>query len=176
MSRWGDGSDMQPPEDKFHSNNYSADERPHFVHQVADEKGNRIATVTGPLKVEFRLEDFCQLVAGACVMAMPVALTEEVWNLGETLSAARALLILVFSILTLTVFIWGLFYGKRIVQYHRHFLKRAVSAYLVTFCVSLTLLFLFDKAPLDDLKVTLTRTILVAFPASFAATAVDFLK
>ena len=46
----------------------------------------------------------------------------------------------------------------------------------MTFCVSLTLLFLFDKAPLDDLKVTLTRTILVAFPASFAATAVDFLK
>ena len=30
--------------------------------------------------------------------------------------------------------------------------------------------------PLDDLRVTLTRTILVSFPASFAATAVDFMK
>jgi uncharacterized membrane protein len=51
-----------------------------------------------------------------------------------------------------------------------------VSAYVVTFLVSLLLLLLFDKAPLDDLRVTLTRTILVAFRASFAATAVDFMK
>jgi uncharacterized membrane protein len=36
--------------------------------------------------------------------------------------------------------------------------------------------FLFDKAPLNDMGVTLTRTVLVAFPASFAATAMDFLK
>ena len=67
-------------------------------------------------------------------------------------------------------------YGKRIGQYQGHFFKRAVSAYLVTFCVALLLLILFDKAPLHDLKVTLTRTILVAFPSSFAATAVDFVK
>jgi hypothetical protein len=32
------------------------------------------------------------------------------------------------------------------------------------------------KTPIDDLKLTLTRTIIVAFPASFAATAVDFIK
>jgi uncharacterized membrane protein len=96
--------------------------------------------------------------------------------LGETLSIARALLILGFSILTLAGFIWGLFYGSRIIEFRGHFLKRAVSAYVVTFLVALLLLFLFDKAPLHDLKVTITRTILVAFPASFAATAVDFIK
>jgi len=66
-------------------------------------------------------------------------------------------------------------------QHYKHLLisikiKRAASAYVVTFLVSLLLLFLFDKAPLDDLRVTLTRTILVAFPASFAATTVDFMK
>jgi len=48
--------------------------------------------------------------------------------------------------------------------------------YLVTLLVAFLLLFLFDKAPLDELVLTLTRTILVAFPASFAATAVDFMK
>lgn len=47
---------------------------------------------------------------------------------------------------------------------------------LVTFLVAFLLLFLFDKAPLDDLGLTLTCTVLVAFPASFAATAVDFMK
>lgn len=51
---------------------------------------------------------------------------------------------------------------------------RAVAAYVVTFAVSFLLLFLFDKAPLDDLQLSVTRTILVAFPASFAATAVPW--
>lgn len=80
------------------------------------------------------------------------------------------------SILTLASFIWGLFYGKRLSEYKGHFFKRVLSAYMVTFFVALLLLFLFDQAPLDDLRVTLTRTVLVAFPASFAATVMDFLK
>ncbi len=167
---------MKDPKNESESREHRVDGRLHFVHHVTDDKGNRIATVTGPLKVEFRLEDLAQLVAGACVMALPVALTGEVWDLGETLSIGRALLILAFSVLALAGFIWGLFYGKRIGQYQGHFFKRVVSAYLVTFLVALLLLFLFDKAPLDDLRVTFTRTILVAFPASFAATAVDFIK
>jgi uncharacterized membrane protein len=155
---------------------YTADDRLHFVHYVTDENGNKMATVTGPLKVEFRLQDLVQLVAGACVMAMPIALTEEVWNLGEALSIGRTLLILIFSIFSLAAFIWGLFCGKHIMEFRWHFLRRAVSAYLITFCVAFLLLFLFDKAPLHNLKVAFTRTIIVAFPASFAATAVDFLK
>lgn len=80
---------MKDPENESESREHRVDGRLHFVHHVTDEKGNRIATVTGPLKVEFRLEDLGQLVAGACVMALPVALTEEVWNLGETLSIGR---------------------------------------------------------------------------------------
>ena len=51
-----------------------------------------------------------------------------------------------------------------------------MSAYLVTFAVALFLLILIDQAPLDDLRVALSRTIIVAFPASFSATAVDFIK
>jgi len=152
------------------------DGRLHAVHTTTDEQGNRVTTIMGPLKVEFRLEDFGQLVAGACVMALPVAFTGEVWDLGEQLSLGRTLLILAFSILTLTGFIWGLFYGRRIKDYPGHFLKRAASAYLVTFAVAFLLLSLLDKAPLDNLGVALTRTVLVAFPASFAATAVDFMK
>jgi len=166
----------EDPESKSPSNVHRVDGRLHLVHYVTDEQGNRIASVTGPLKVEFRLEDLGQLMAGACVMGLPVALTGEVWDLGEHLSLARTLLVLGFSILALAGFIWGLFYGRRIGEYRAHFLKRVVSAYLVTFTVAFLLLFLFDKAPLDDLRVTLTRTVLVSFPASFSATAVDFIK
>jgi uncharacterized membrane protein len=167
---------MKGPKNESDSKVHKVDGRLHFVHQVRDEEGNLISTVTGPLKVVFRLEDLGQLIAGACVMALPVALTGEVWDLGETLSIARTLGVLGVSLITLAGFVWGLFYGKRIRHYPGHFFKRVISAYLVTFAVGPLLLLLFDKAPLDNLRVTFTRTILVAFPASFAATAVDFIK
>jgi uncharacterized membrane protein len=44
------------------------------------------------------------------------------------------------------------------------------------FLVSLLLLFLFHKTPVDNLTLAFTRTILEAFPASFAATAVDLMN
>ena len=108
-------------------------------------------------------------------MALPMALTEDVWDLGETLSLGRTLTVLALSIFVLAGFIWGLFYSQRVVKYKGPFLKRVVSAYLVTFGVSLLLLFLFDEVPLDDLKVTLKRTNLRVFPPSFTATTVDFI-
>ena len=122
------------------------------------------------------VRDLSQLVVGAFVMALPVAVTGEVWDLGEQLSLGRILAILGISLLTLAMFVWGLFYGKHIGKYQGHFLKRVVSAYLVTFMVALLLLVLFDKAPLQDLQVTFARCVLVAFPACFAATAVDYMK
>ena len=167
---------MSPDKGPSTAGQQQVDGQLHFVHHVRDENGNVVSTITGPLKVEFHLSDFMQLVAGATVMALPVSLTEEVWDLAADLSPGRAILILAASLLTLAGFIWSLFYGKRIKEYPGHFVKRCVSAYLVTFLVSFLLLFLFDKAPLEDLELTFTRTVLVAFPASFAATAVDFMK
>lgn len=148
----------------------------HLVHSETDERGNQVTNVVGPLKVEFRLTDFGQLFAGACVMALPVALTGEVWDLGETLSISHTLAILFISVAALALFNWALFYGGHISKYRRHFVNRTLSAYIVTFALSFMLLWLFDQAPLDNLRVALTRTVLVAFPACFAATAVDYMK
>jgi uncharacterized membrane protein len=155
---------------------HRVDGRLHLLHRVRDENGKLVLTVTGPLKVEFRFEDFCQLLIGACVLALPVALTEEVWNLGEQLSMARTLIIMAVSIFTLTGFIWVLFYGERVGDYKSDFINRVLSAYIVTFLVALFILFLFDQAPLNDLQVTFTRTVVVAFPASFSATVIDFVR
>lgn len=152
------------------------DGRLHEVHEVHAPDGRILSSIHRPLKVEFHLEDAAQLLAGSCVMALPVALTGEVWDLGALLSPGRTVMILVLSVFTLAGFIWALFYGRRAGEFRLHFLARGVSAYLIPFAVSFALLWLFEKAPLDDLPVALTRTIIVAFPASFAATAVDFMK
>ena len=156
------------PDSKVHR----ADGRLHLVHYVTDESGDRVPVVLGPWKVEFGLEDLGQLIAGACVMALPIATTGKVWDLRSQLSLGRTLLILALSVLTLGALIWSLFYGKRITDFPGHFIKRALSAYLVTFAMSFVLLWLFDKAPLDDLRVARMRAIRVGFPASFAGTVV----
>lgn len=165
-----------PTQNSSTSSTHRIGGRLHVVNQVRDKAGNLVSTVTLPLKVEFKLTDFIQLIAGAAVLALPVSLTEEVWNLGGELSMFRSLVILAVSLMTLAGFIWALFYGQRLPDYPDEFVKRGVSAYVVAFAVAFILLTLFDKAPLEDLALTLKRTILVAFPASFAATAVDFMK
>jgi uncharacterized membrane protein len=128
------------------------------------------------LRVEFNLEDVGQLIAGAFVMALPLALAEEVWDLGASLSTTRIMMIFLLSVITLAIFVWALFYGNHAAEYKGHFLRRVVTAYLVTFLVSLILLMLFDKAPLDDPGLAINRAIIVAFPVAFAATAVDFIN
>lgn len=90
-------------------------------------------------------------------------LVSEVWNLGETLSVGRILLILGFSIVALDGFIWGLSTVAGSWSLAGVFFNRAVSSCVVTFLAALLLFFLFDRAPLEDLRVTFTRTILVGF-------------
>jgi len=148
----------------------------HSVRRLEDESGRIIGTVAKRLNVELHLEDVGQLIAGAFIMAFPVALAEEAWDLGASLSTERIAIMFVLSIVTLAVFVWALFYGKHLTKYKSLFVKRVVVAYLVTFLVSLVLLMLVDKAPLSDPGLVLSRTVIVAFPAAFAATAVDFMN
>lgn len=88
---------MKEPTNPIVSTVERVDGQLHAVHTITDAQGNRSTTISGPLKVEFRLEDLGQLVAGACVMALPIATTGEVWDLGSQLSLGRTLLILTLS-------------------------------------------------------------------------------
>ncbi len=63
------------------------DGRLHSIQEIRDRAGRVVSQVATPLKVELHGEDIAQLVAGACVMAIPIAFTEEVWTLGSTLSS-----------------------------------------------------------------------------------------
>ena len=148
----------------------------HEVHHLRNDAGEVIGATARPLKVEFGIADLGQLIVGAFVMALPLAFTEEVWNLGRDLSGGRILVIFLVSVITLALFVWILFYQGEDARYTGHFLARVGAAYAVTFGVAFLLMLLVDKAPLDNLPLALSRTVIVAFPASFSATAVDFVK
>jgi len=123
-------------------------------------------------KVSFRARDVVEIALGACIMAFPTATTEEVWNLGAELSLSRAVLFLIASVFFLAVLIYGI-HGHR-PEDRTVFLQRVIATYLVTFLIGAALLFGVDRLELfTDPLTGIKRAILVAFPASFAATAID---
>ena len=149
----------------------------HSIHTVLDQTGKEIHRVVKPLMVEVRLRDVAQLVVGACVLAIPVAFTEEVWVLGERMPTANIVGIAIASVVFLSFFVYFIFYQDHLHGHEWEFLKRVGAAYLITFAVATLLLTLFDKCPWStDPAVALKRIVLVTFPACFSATVVDSLK
>jgi uncharacterized membrane protein len=110
-------------------------------------------------------------------MAFPVATTEEIWKLGETLPVARLLLFAAGSIFFLSLIIYQLHHAEQSPQRRRDFLLRVFCTYGLTVAISALMLLGVDRLELlVHPWVGIKRTILVVFPASFAATVVDSLR
>ena len=122
----------------------------------------------------FKGRDVLEIALGGCIMAFPTATTQEVWDLGAELSLQHAMLFSFASLFFLAVLIYGMHghsQGSR-----KEFISRVVATYGITFLIAAALLFGVDRLELfTDPLTGLKRTMLVAFPASFAATAVDSL-
>jgi len=125
-----------------------------------------------------RLErrDVSEIIIGSLVLAFPVAVTEEVWNLSMELSVARAIVISLSSLVFISVFVHTTYYHDFSFWSQKQLLARVLSVYGLTLLVVAAVLFAVDRLPLfTQTMVALKRTIIVTFPASFAATVVDSL-
>jgi uncharacterized membrane protein len=128
-------------------------------------------------RTKFSRTDVAEIATGSCIMAFPVATAEEIWKFGEELSFGRVLLFCVASMFFLALIIYHLYHAKEL-QFDRwEFLNRVVSTYGLTLVISALILFGVDRLELFVHPwIGIKRTILVAFPASFAATVVDGLR
>jgi uncharacterized membrane protein len=125
-------------------------------------------------KPRFNRRDAAEIALGACAMAFPVAVSEEIWNLGVSLSGPRVLFLALASNLVLALLIYNLHEARHAPERGLTLLYRVLATYGLTLLVSALVLASIDKfEPLANPWVALRRTILVAFPASFAATVVD---
>lgn len=127
-----------------------------------------------PAEPEFHWRDLAEVAVGACILAFPVAVTEEIWTLSAELSLGRVLVLAVVSIFLLAIVIYVIHRHEGHPLTHKTFLLRLVITYAVTLLISALLLFGIDRLDLfQDPLIAFKRIILIAFPASFAATAVD---
>ena len=126
---------------------------------------------------ELKLRDIFQIIVGAYILAVPVAFTEEVWVISTEIAVRKIYWIAAMSVFFITSFVYTNIYHNNIKENWVHFIRRGFATYLVTLVAVGWFLTIIDKCPwTTDHILAIKRIILVAFPASMAATISDSMK
>ena len=117
--------------------------------------------------------DVGEIVIGSCVLACPVSVTEEVWRLSETLPVSRVAYLAAWSIIFIGLFIYHRYFRGALRENFGRFALRVLGSYLITLFTCATILLALNQLLSVEPFVAFKRTVIVSFPASFAATIVD---
>ena len=118
-----------------------------------------------------------EILVGASVLAIPVAYTEEVWVLGEQLPWLNVWAVAASSIGFVALFIYFIYYKKKMERDKWQFLLRVTAGYGLTLLIAAVILMMIQKCPWgSDPATAVKRVILVGYPASFSATVLDSLR
>lgn len=149
----------------------------HRVVPIFDEAGKVINYTLSPFMVELRPRDLMQIIVGASILAVPVAFTEETWNLGEKLPLFNVLSLSSLSILFIALFVYYNFYRFNLKGHIFQYCKRVLSIYIFSLFVVALLLTIIQKCPWgNDNVLAIKRVLIVAFPASMSAAISDTIK
>ncbi len=149
----------------------------HKVIPIMDRSGRVLSYVLRPFMVEFRPRDLFQIIVGASVLAIPVAFTEEAWELGIQLPLNNVLILGGLSLLIIACFVYFHTYRFNFRGHEFNYVKRVFATYFVSLAVVGILLTIIEKCPwgLDNI-LAVKRIIIVAFPATMSAAISDTLK
>ena len=133
----------------------------------ADEDGARHATYGGDLFI---------MATGALFLSFSIAPTEEVLQLAVGLSAVRALVIMIVSLVLMHAFVYAVeFHGQVARREHAspagEFIRLTVVGYAVALAVSAYVLWTFGRTDGLHSLVILRSTIVLGFPAAIGAAA-----
>jgi uncharacterized membrane protein len=146
----------------------------HKVVPVIDNTGKVISHAVSPLKVELRRRDIMQIIVGASILSVPVALTQETWDLGRDMPLRNVIILGIISILFIALHVYYSFYRHYFKEHIFEYLKRVLAIYVLSFIIVGVLLTIIDKAPWEhDFLLAMKRTIIVTFPASMSAAVSD---
>ncbi|MFP4167224.1 MAG: DUF2391 family protein [Desulfonatronovibrionaceae bacterium] len=149
----------------------------HRVIPIVDSAGRVLDYAVKPLMVEFRPRDMMQVIVGASILAVPVAFTEETWNLGENLPLANVLALSSLSILFIAFFTYFNFYRSAFKGHVHSYILRVVGTYGFSLLVVGGLMTLIQQCPwTTDFVLAAKRVLIVSFPASMSAAVSDAIK
>ena len=146
----------------------------HKVIPIIDSTGKVISHAVAPLKVELRRQDIMQILVGASILSVPVAFTQETWDLGRDLPLENVVALAAISVIFLALHVYFNFYRRFLKGHVLEYVKRVLAIYFLSFIVVGILLTIIQKAPWQmDMLLAIKRTIIVTFPASMSAAVAD---
>jgi len=149
----------------------------HRVIPIVDGAGEVLSYALKPVMVELRPRDLMQIIVGAAILAVPVAFTEETWNLGAELPLRNVLALSALSLLFIALFVYFNFYRYAFKGHVLKYCLRVVAIYLFSLLVVGLLLTIIQRCPWrTDGWLAVKRMLIVAFPASMSAAVSDNMK
>jgi len=149
----------------------------HKITPITDASGKLLHYVSKPLMVELKPRDIMQIIIGSTILALPVAYTEEAWDLGAELPMLNVGLLSFISVVFVALFVYFNFYRFNIKGNVFNYIKRVIATYMISMLVVAILLTVIQRCPWEtDYLLALKRVIIVALPASMSATISDVLK
>ncbi|MCD8476392.1 MAG: DUF2391 family protein [Shewanella fodinae] len=122
----------------------------------------------------FNSEDLGQISIGAFALSVPIAFSQEAWDLAASLPMGNLLLVVGLSLGFIALYAYQSVFQARIRSRILVFLLRIILAYTLTLVVVSIVLLALDKWPLlSEPYLALKRTLLIAMPASMGAIIVD---
>ncbi|GGY93103.1 MULTISPECIES: DUF2391 family protein [Shewanella] len=122
----------------------------------------------------FNSEDLGQISIGAFALSVPIAFSQEAWDLAASLPMGNLLLVVGLSLGFIALYAYQSVFQARIRSRILVFLLRIILAYTLTLVVVSIVLLALDKWPLlTEPYLALKRTLLIAMPASMGAIIVD---
>ncbi len=118
-----------------------------------------------------------QILVGASILAIPSALTEEVWDMGKAVPWLNVISMLLIEYIIIGMFVYLRSYQDHIKTYRFEYVKRVVVIMLLSGAIIGLFLALVGQLPLfSDTDVAIKRVIIGMLPASMSATVMDSLK
>ena len=149
----------------------------HRVVPIVDKSGEILSYALKPIMVEFKPRDVFQVIVGAMLFAMPLAFTEEVWNLGEDLPMKNVTTLSLLALFLIGVFVYFNFYRYSLKGHYFQFFLRVFSICFLTIAIVATTLTIIQKCPWStDMTLAIKRVLLVSVPAAMSATLSDTIK
>jgi len=149
----------------------------HSIIPIVDSSGKIVQRIVKPLMVELNQKDIIQIFVGATLLAIPMAYTEETWQLGENLPLLNIGILALLSMIFIAIFVYANFYRYYLKGFIFEYIKRVLAIYVISLIVVGFLMTVIQQCPWgEDNLLAIKRIIIVAFPASMSAVAVDAIK
>jgi uncharacterized membrane protein len=88
-----------------------------------------------------------QIIVGSSVLAVPIAFTEETWNLGISLPTSNVVALWGMSVVFIAAYVYFNFYRELFRQFTFDYLGRVILIYLLSLAEVGVLLTIIQKAP-----------------------------